>query len=145
MYTNLDEDSRTQGLPPPTRNGLEKWLNHLKTEGWNLLAYHDDRVVGHAAVAPIVASTPKVVVFIHQEFRNRGVGTELLKQLVVYVAGRGYEALQVTIAGENRQAITLCRNVGFEILDQMACDPELRLSLQRPIAEHVQHPPTHCN
>lgn len=105
MYMDLDEDQQTMGLPPVSRGAIETWLGSLTEEGWNLVALVEDRIVGHMGVAPATAHEPQFVVFVHQAYQNRGIGTELVKQLIAYAADREYEALRLNVTPDNEQAI----------------------------------------
>lgn len=145
MYATLDAESRTMGLPPTRRPAIEDWLDRLTENGWNLVAFDDGRAVGHVGVAPAGAEDPEFVVFVHQDYQGRGLGTELVKQTVAYAADGGYDALTLSVSKGNRRAIDLYRHVGFEPeaggqLDD-AMDLEMQLPLSAPIADLVRLPP----
>ncbi|WP_121823117.1 GNAT family N-acetyltransferase [Halostella salina] len=141
MYDDIDSYSRTMGLPPATMPQIESWLDRLRENGWNLVALDGDRVVGHVAVVPADRPDPKFVVFIHQEYQDRGIGTELMKQVVAYADDRDHEALTLEVSKGNRRAVTVYENVGFEVVERMHSDLEMELSLEQPVAERVQRPP----
>lgn len=141
MYADLDEESRTMGLPPERRPAIEEWLRGLVDGGWNLVARRGDRVVGHVGVAPDEADTPQFVVFVHDEFQGRGVGGELLRQLVAYAADRDHEGLHLDVSKDNRRAISVYDAIGFDVRERSPCDVAMELSLDRPIADRVRRPP----
>ncbi|WP_226481095.1 GNAT family N-acetyltransferase [Natrinema amylolyticum] len=141
MYEDFDESVATMGLPPFTRSRIEDWITELTSDGWNLVAVSSDRIVGHLAVTPASALDPEFVVFVHTDFQNRGIGEELLKQLVAYADAGGHEALRLTVANENQRAISVYENIGFETVDQSALNTEMQLSLERPLTDRVQRPP----
>lgn len=147
MYETLESEARTMGLPPSSRPAIEAWLERLVERGWNLLAVDDDRVAGHIGVAPADADDPQFVVFVHDDYQNRGLGTELVKHAVAYAADRSYDALTLSVSKGNRRAIHVYRNVGFEPEDADQSilggdvDLDMRLPLSHPIADLVRLPP----
>ncbi|GAB7011162.1 GNAT family N-acetyltransferase [Halorubrum trueperi] len=141
MYEDLDAHSKTLGLPPTTTGQREQWLDHLTGAGLNLVALDDGNVVGHVAAVPAKEGESQLVVFVHQEYQNRGIGTELLKQLVAYADNKGVEAIKLTVALNNRRAITVYDNMGFDVIERMQGELAMRLSLDRPIVDEVKRPP----
>lgn len=144
MYAAIDDESRTMGLPPTDRAGIEAWLSRLTESGWNLIAFDGDRAVGHVGVAPAGARAPEFVIFVHQAYQGRGLGTELVKQTVAYAADDGYETLTLSVSKGNRRAIQVYRNVGFESAEDPLApgvELEMRLPLSAPIADLVRLPP----
>jgi GNAT superfamily N-acetyltransferase len=139
MYESIR--SRTHGLPPPSRGGIEQWLTHLTTTGWNLIALDREAVVGHIGVAPTGASDPSFVIFVRDDYHGRGIGTELVAQAIAHAAAEGYEALTLLVTKWNHPAITVYTNLGFETTSDDSIDLEMRLTLDDPIAEAVQRPP----
>lgn len=141
MYDGLDDASRTMGLPPERTADVEDWLSILVAGGWNLVARRDERVVGHVGVAPDDAATPQFVVFVADEFQGRGVGSELLRQLVAHAADRGHDRVRLDVSKDNRRAISLYDGIGFEVRERSPCDLGMELPLDRPIADRVRLPP----
>ncbi|QCC46398.1 GNAT family N-acetyltransferase [Halobellus limi] len=141
MYEDLDPENRTMGLPPANRDRLEEWLTKLTENGWNLVAVDDDRVVGHVGVVPAATEDPQFVIFVHDDYQNRGVGSELIKHLIASAADRGHKTLQLDVEKENRRAISVYRNVDFEVTERKGMGLSMELSLDAAIAEAVQRPP----
>lgn len=141
MYEDIDGDNRTVGLPPLGRENIAEWLDSLTADGWNLLARDGDRVVGHVGVAPADAEDPQFVIFVHDDYQRRGLGTELVRHAVAYAEDRGHDALRLNVAKENRDAIDVYRNVDFEVIEEGTLEVDMELSLDEPVAEAVQRPP----
>lgn len=141
MYQKLDPASRTMGLPPNDENVLRSWLRTLTDKGWNMVALDDEMVIGHVGVSPATTSDPEFVVFVLDQYQNRGIGTELVKHAIAWATSFSHDALTLDVMKENRPALTVYQNVGFEISDKQTRSLTLRLSLQKPIAEQVQRPP----
>ncbi|MFB6089649.1 MAG: N-acetyltransferase family protein [Halobellus sp.] len=141
MYEDLDSRNRTMGLPPGSRNRIEEWLTRLTDEGWNLVVADDDRIVGHVGVVPASTDEPQFVIFVHDDYQNRGVGSELIRHLIAYADDRGHDALRLDVSKGNRRAISVYRNVDFEVTERKRSELAMQLSLDEPIAEDVQRPP----
>ncbi|RQH02359.1 GNAT family N-acetyltransferase [Natrarchaeobius oligotrophus] len=141
MYDEMGAQEQTMGIPPLTRNKVEEWIQRLYRRGWNLVAKHDDRVVGHVGVTPTDSDEPQFVIFVAPGYQNRGIGSELMKHVIAYASDRGYDALTLDVARENRRAITVYKNVEFEVTDSKAGEVEMALSLEKSIAEESKLPP----
>lgn len=141
MYLDFDPADRTMGLPPATETQLRGWLDRFVDDGWSLVAEVDSTVVGHAGVTPGDAVAPHLVVFVADEAQGRGIGSELIRQLVAYAAERGHETLVLTVEAGNDAAITVYDNVGFDVVERLGGELEMHLSLDAPIAEAVRRPP----
>jgi ribosomal protein S18 acetylase RimI-like enzyme len=134
-------EASTLGLPPKTPARRDDWLATLTENGLNLVAVAEDRVLGHVAAVPVDDENPELVVFVHPEMRGRGVGTELLKQVVAYADERGAESLRLTVASGNRRAIHVYDNLGFDVAERLERELEMRLALDEPVAARVKRPP----
>ncbi|WP_324664384.1 GNAT family N-acetyltransferase [Haloarcula sediminis] len=141
MYLDLDPGDRTMGLPPATEDGLRQWLGRFTDDGWSLVAKADDTVVGHTGVTPEDAAAPHLVVFVADAAQSRGIGSELIRQLVAYAADRGHEALTLTVEARNDAAVTVYGNIGFDIIERLSGELKMQLSLDDPVADQVRLPP----
>jgi GNAT superfamily N-acetyltransferase len=141
MYDTLDSDNRTVGVPPIGRANVEDWLAALTADGWNLVARDGDRVAGHVGVAPADAADPEFVIFVHDDYQGRGLGTELVRHAVAYADDRGHDRLGLDVARENQGAITVYENVDFEVTETGALELTMALSMDDPITDEVTRPP----
>lgn len=124
------------GLPPTTRTGIEQWLERLIEEGPNLVAVSDDRVIGHIGIVPNNAYEAEIVVFVREAYQNQGVGSELVTQAIAHASAEGYDTLTLLVSKGNRAAVTVYRNVGFEVDQRTIGEIEMHL----PLDEHVVAP-----
>lgn len=143
MYDDFDQYSRSLGLPPNGTSRIESWLERLTSTGWNLVAFDGDRAVGHVAVVPSESADRrwKFIVFVHQEYQNEGVGSEMLKQLVAYADERDGNELALEVSTGNERAITVYKNIGFEVLERGLSELSMTLELQPPLTRRVRRPP----
>ena len=61
--------------------------------------------------------TPSFAVSILKQYRNRGIGTELMKRMLAALKERGYKQASLAVQKEN-YAVKMYRKVGFEIIDE---------------------------
>lgn len=143
MYDTI-EDS-TMGLPPERRDDRRQWVRRLTCDGWNLIATVDSAAVGHVAVAPADAADPEFVVFVRPGFRNRGIGTELLRHVVAYADDYGHDELNLNVSKKRRRAIAVYEKVGFDVTENHQIDLEMELPLEEPLVMAVRQPPAARN
>lgn len=141
MYDDLGPYNRTMGIPPATRSGIDRWLGHLFENGWNLIILDDDIVVGHVAVVPADEESPELVIFVHDEYQNRGIGTELMKQTIAYARESTHDRLTLSVATGNKPAITVYENLAFEVTETQRDELLMEMALDHPLADEVRKPP----
>ena len=74
----LAAGDRTRGLPPLNAPQRASWLEELVTRGPNLTAWAGQRIVGHAAlVAHDGGASHELVLFVHPDYREAGIGAAL--------------------------------------------------------------------
>lgn len=141
MYVKADPSDRTLGVPPVSRGDIAEWLEYLRAEGWNLLALHGGEVVGHAGTVPVTGGDADTVVFVRRTYRNRGVGTELLKHAIATAADEGCDGVKLLVAAGNDDAKSVFHGLGFDVTNRWEMDLEMRLSCSDPLAADVRRPP----
>lgn len=61
--------------------------------------------------------TPSFAVSILKQYRNRGIGTELMKRMLTALKEWGYKQASLAVQKEN-YAVKMYKKVGFEIIDE---------------------------
>lgn len=79
------------------------------------------RLIGWAALTPVssrcvYAGVAEVSVYVGQNFAGKGIGSKLLKELIVRSEDRGFWTLQSSIFPENAASIKIHLNHGFREL-----------------------------
>jgi hypothetical protein len=77
MYKSFEPKRVAQGLPPPDVPRIAHWLDRVAQKSESLLAWKDGTVAGHSVLSPISGSSVEFTIFIHQNFREEGLGTAL--------------------------------------------------------------------
>ncbi len=118
MYHTFSPKPASQGLPPEDPETCQNWLKTLVRIGLNGLAWRGHRVIGHAVLIPDVrVKSGELVVFVVQNHRNLGIGTELARFILEEFRALDFESVWLTVRVSNFIAIKLYRRVGFEFCD----------------------------
>jgi len=118
MYRDFSPKPASQGLPPEDPETCHNWLRHLFEIGENLLAWRGDSVIGHAALVPDLGGrSAEFVVFVDQNNRNLGIGTELTRFTLQRSTQLRFDSVWLTVNISNFIAIKLYKKIGFEYYD----------------------------
>ena len=118
MYASLSNEAVQWGMPPYTREKLERWFANLENY-ISLVALYDNRIVGHAQIYknphPRRKGTGSLIIYIHQDFHNVGLGTSMLEQLLKLAREEKMHRLTLWVVADNKRAIHLYKKMGFKI------------------------------
>jgi len=132
MYQGFEPKEGTQGLPPRTEEKREEWLKSLLKGGINLLALVEERVVGHAALLEMEPSRNyEYMVFVHQDYQNRGIGTALTQTVKDIAKSMEYHQIWLTVETINLRAIHVYEKVGFCRVGPRDVECEMVINLKR--------------
>ena len=86
-----------------------------------VVAEIDGRVAGFASLSPYrdrpaYATTVEDSVYVHEDFRGRGVARALLTEMLDIAATRGFHAVMARIVGGHVASIGLHESLGFRIV-----------------------------
>jgi len=118
MYDAFEPKAITQGLPPVDSDARRAWIKHLLDSGHNFQAVHSSRVIGHSCLITTSGeSNGEYVIFVHQEYRNSGVGTKLTILSLNRAHVLSLKEIWLTVEALNFRAIKLYRKMGFQFCD----------------------------
>jgi len=130
MYQTFSPKPASQGLPPEDPEVCQNWVKTFFEIGFNALTWRGDRVIGHAALIPEVkGKSGELVVFVNQDHRNLGIGTELTRFTLERAGQQGLELAWLTVRVTNFVAIKLYRKLGFEFCDKDSCERVMAIKL----------------
>jgi GNAT superfamily N-acetyltransferase len=109
MYLSFEPKGAALGLPP--RKDPGRWLDSLSTYP-NVLIRAENRVVAHGALC-IEGDSGETAVFVHQDWRGRGLGKLLLSELVEEARRRGLRRVWGMAAPDNFVMLRLADTLGF--------------------------------
>ncbi|MDO4789500.1 MAG: GNAT family N-acetyltransferase [Porphyromonas sp.] len=119
-----------EGITPPPKSIVEDPLLQIYTKDFGskpddkcFVAEVDGKVVGAVWVriindfGHIDDDTPSFSISLYREYRNRGIGTEMMKQMLEWLTQKGYKRASLSVQKAN-YATRLYLKVGFEILEE---------------------------
>jgi len=131
MYRTFHPKPASQGLPPEDPEICQNWVRHLFGIGENLLALRGDTVIGHAALIPdIKGKSGEFVIFVDQNHRNLGIGTELTQFTLEKSRQLGFDSVWLTVNVSNFIAIKLYKKFGFAYSDMDKYERVMRIKLR---------------
>jgi RimJ/RimL family protein N-acetyltransferase len=130
MYDKFEPKRAAQGLPPMGRDRIIAWLRHLQKNGHNLLAFWNGRVIGHSMLCPVDPQRAEFAIFLHQDFRNQGIGTELTDVTLKYARHKGFRHVWLSVEVNNRCAIRVYKKKGFRVSALFGPEQEMVLDLE---------------
>lgn len=141
LYRTYPEEHRSMGLPPKREPRVREWLEMLHERGTVLIAWDEDRVVGHTAFVPEDSEEPEFVVYLDPDYHGRGLGTELTRHAIAYAAEAGRRALSLHVDDRNETAVAVYKKLGFVTIDREGMELEMRLPLDGPTADESRLAP----
>lgn len=125
FYESFDRQGLTVGMPPAT--DIAEWLDALATSP-NFVAVTDGDVIAHGFLRP-EDGTGEVAVYVHQDFRRRGLGRRLLATVVEEARHLHLVRVWGMAEASNAAIFGLARSLGFV----QGNDPHMFwLTLQEP-------------
>lgn len=140
MYKAFGLADRAQGIPPIPDHRRRSWIDTLLADGRNVVAAGRDRLVGHVVYTAADDPRPELAVFVHPEFQERGLGTELCRHAIVAAYEDDREALELHVEPSNRAALSVYRRLGFTVIDRDG-DVRMELPLDESITRTARLPP----
>lgn len=109
MYDSFEPKGASLGLPP--RKEPQGWLARLAAYP-NFVVLAEGRVIGHAVLCP-EGDTAEVAVFVHQDYRGRGLGNGLLSTMVNEARRLGLRRVWGITEYDNAPMLRLAYSLGF--------------------------------
>ena len=94
-----------------------------KKDDWCLVAEVKGKIVGAVWVrimddyGHIDDETPSFAISLYEEYRNMGIGTALMRDMLELLKKKGYEQTSLSVQKAN-YAVGMYRKVGFEVIDE---------------------------
>lgn len=129
MYKSFEPKRVAQGLPPPDVPRIAHWLDRLEQKSQALLAWDGDKVVAHTILCPMPAGCVEFTIFVHQNYREEGLGTVISRHTLSWAQDAGYSHAYLTTEISNFRALRLFRKLGFRTTSSYGDEVEMKLEL----------------
>lgn len=129
MYKSFEPKRVAQGLPPPDVPRIAHWLDRLAPKSYELLGWKDGAVIGHTILAPISGNSVEFTIFVHQDFREEGLGTIMSRHTLTWAAEMGFDTAYLTTEVSNFRALRLFRKLGFQTTSSFGDELEMKIGL----------------
>ena len=119
-----------EGTEPPAREILEQPELKVYYEGFgkgkadHLIAAEDNGTIVGAVWSRIMhdyghvdEETPSLAISLYKEYRNRGIGTRLMKEMLELLRVQGYQKASLAVQKAN-YAVKMYQKLGFEIIEE---------------------------
>ena len=103
-----------------TLNDRIQWYEKKKQDGYPLLVFEkSDKVVAFATFGPFRAwpaykYTIEHSVYVHKDYRNEGIATKLMQEIIKIANAREYATLVAGIDASNENSIKMHEKMGFK-------------------------------
>lgn len=74
--------------------------------------------------------TPEIAIALFEEYRNKGIGTQLMEQMIKWMQKKGFRQVSLSITKGN-PAIRLYKRLGFQIIDENEEDYIMLLKIKQ--------------
>ena len=129
-YDCFDPLGAALGLPPRNAEARRSWIGTALGHPMNVAAFSPaGEVIGHCFLAADKAGSAEMAVFVHQEYRRRGVGTALVKAALQWGGAVGLRRVWSMTSSANRAALRLQRSCGFRVAKSVSLEAELEIDL----------------
>ncbi|GIM47978.1 N-acetyltransferase [Collibacillus ludicampi] len=103
---------------PHTLENRKQWFLKKKQEGYPIIVYDDSSIAGFATYGPFRAwpaykYTIEHSVYVHKDYRNKGVGKLLVQEIIRLANKQNYATLVAGIDSTNVASIKLHEGLGF--------------------------------
>jgi GNAT superfamily N-acetyltransferase len=138
MYKGFEPKRVAQGIPPPDVPRIAHWLDQLQQKSSALLAWDGGKVVAHTILCPMPADAVEFTIFVHQDYRQEGLGTVLSRLTLGWALDMGFAHAYLTTEMSNFRALCLFRKLGFQTTSSDGDEVEMKLDLSALDYEHAQ-------
>lgn len=119
-----------EGIAPPSREIINKPELKIYYEDFGtgradycIVADEKGKVIGAVWTrimndyGHVDDDTPSLAISLYKEYRGRGIGTQMMKEIITILKSKGYKRLSLAVQKMN-YAVRMYEKVGFKIVDE---------------------------
>ena len=124
LLKQMDHETEFMMLEPGERTTTAEDMEHYllsmeKSNSFLLLVFDGQKVAGFISAKRGAANRIKhsayIVCGVLKEYRGKGYGTSLFRELLKWAPENGITRLELTVMSHNERAVKLYQNMGFEM------------------------------
>ena len=138
MYDRFDPIGVAQGLPPHGPHRRREWVSSALHHRVNLAGFtRSGSLAGHCFLATTDddATAVELAIFVHQDYRRRGLGTALTQAALDHAVRTGFTRVWCLASSDNSAALRLLRRCGFRVRNSDVPEIELEIDLSPVLVE----------
>jgi GNAT superfamily N-acetyltransferase len=129
MYDRFDPLGAALGLPPRAAALRRSWIGDALRHKLNVAAFSpENEIVGHCFLVSDDSVSAELAVFVHQDYRMRGIGTALVKTVLEWAGAAGLRRVWSLTPSSNKAALRLQRRCGLRAAT-VSIETEMELEL----------------
>jgi putative acetyltransferase len=117
MFSTMSESALRWGMPPYTRDRIERWFASPQ-DMIGLAALDGDRIVGWCSTYkqphPRRKGIGDLGIYLHQDFHGVGLGTAMTKQILALAEEQGMHRISLEVIEDNKVGVHLYSKLGFK-------------------------------
>jgi RimJ/RimL family protein N-acetyltransferase len=130
FYADFEPKRAAQGLPPEGAHRVTRWLDAVLPTGNHLVVEMEGRLVGHAMLMPTTRDAVReYAIFLHQDVRGRGMGTEVNRRTVEIARLLRLDRLWLSVEPHNRPAVRSYEKAGFQFRPATVFSSEMEMEM----------------
>jgi RimJ/RimL family protein N-acetyltransferase len=131
MYDRFEPKRIAMGLPHSDKKLRDNWIDCILSSFFNTVAICQNKIIGHAAIDILRnKSSPEYMIFLDQDFRNRGIGTSQTMIIKKICEEFGCKQIWVAITCHSMLGIKLFKKLGFKFTGTIGPEREMVLKLK---------------
>ena len=128
LYATFADRAAHVGCVPVAKHEHRNWLNSVLRRGFNFIAEEEGQLVAHLALIR-VGDAGKMSIYVHPDFRRRGIGSSLLRIAIEQARDMGVRHAWLALTAEDLPLQTSLRQFGFTVSLRTDTTIEMVLSL----------------
>jgi len=110
-----------EGMDKPPKSIIERpelqvYIKDFgKADDWCFVVEIKEKIVGAVWVRD--DETPSFAISLYEEYRNMGIGTALMRDMLEFLKNKGYKRTSLSVQKVN-YAVRMYQKVGFEVIDE---------------------------
>jgi len=141
MYDRFEPLGAALGLPPREEETRREWIEGALMHRMNLAAFSPaGAAAGHCFLVSDKPGSAEMAIFVHQEFRRRGVATALVKAVLEWGGVEGLRRVWTLTGSDNTPALRLQEKFGFRLTNAEFYGIEMEIRLPLACAREMPLP-----